>query len=206
MRTIWGALTLRHFLILLLTVFAVPVAALDEATVLEKTLAYLSRDADCTETTTEPATTQPGWERRVLTMPHDGYRLRYSRFGCAPGAKGALVIAPGRSEPSYEYAETAIDFIARGFAPVYVIDHRGQGLSPRLLEDPDKSHVEDFDDYIQDFTQFVAAVEADLLALGARPDLPLFLTSNSMGAPLPSAIFKRSMGRRHSRRRRSSVR
>ncbi|WP_089279068.1 alpha/beta fold hydrolase [Antarctobacter heliothermus] len=175
---------MRHFLFVLLTLLATPVMALDETTVLEKTVAYLSRDADCTQVSTEPATTLPGWERRVLTMHHDGYRLRYSRFGCAPGAKGALVIAPGRSEPSYEYAETAIDFIARGFAPVYVIDHRGQGLSPRLLADPDKSHVEDFDDYILDFAQFVAAVEADLLALGAASDLPLFLTSNSMGGAI----------------------
>ncbi|WP_417207627.1 serine aminopeptidase domain-containing protein [Antarctobacter sp.] len=180
---------MRHFLFVLLAILAAPVSALDEATVFDKTVAYLTRDADCSE-----ATTEPGWERRVLTMPRDGYRLRYSRFGCAPGAKGALVIAPGRSEPSYEYVETAMDFIARGFAPVYVIDHRGQGLSPRLLADPDKSHVEDFGDYIADFTQFVAAVEADLSALGASPDLPLFLTSNSMGGAIAIGYLQKVGG------------
>lgn len=177
---------MRHFLFGLLVVLAAPALALEETTVFERTLAYLTRDADCAE-----ATSEPGWERRVLTVPRDGYRLRYSRFGCAPGDRGALVIAPGRSEPSYEYAETAIDFIERGFAPVYVIDHRGQGLSPRLLPDTDKSHVEGFDDYIDDFAAFVAEVQADLNALDARADLPLFLTSNSMGGAIAIGYFQK---------------
>lgn len=179
-------MTLRPFLYVILICLAAPVAALDEETVLDRMLAFFARDADCSE-----VRSTPGWERRVLSVGRDGYRLRYSRFGCAPGARGALVIAPGRSEPSYEYAETAMDFIARGFAPVYVIDHRGQGLSPRLLPDPDKSHVEDFDDYIDDFGIFVAEVQADLKDLGARDDLPLYLTSNSMGGAIAIGYFQK---------------
>lgn len=163
-----------------------PALALEETTVLNRVVGYLAADRDCSA-----AGKDPGWERRVLDMPHDGYRLRYSRFGCAIGEKGALVIAPGRSEPSYEYAETAIDFVHRGYGPVYVIDHRGQGLSPRLLPDADKSHVENFDDYVDDFDAFVEAVQADLGALGTGPDFPLFLTSNSMGGAIAIGYFQK---------------
>ncbi|MGP6086780.1 alpha/beta fold hydrolase [Antarctobacter jejuensis] len=177
---------LRRLLPVALALFAGPALALEESGVLDRMTAYLTADVDCSE-----AEAAPGWERRVLEMPHDGYRLRFSRFGCKVGDKGALVIAPGRSEPSYEYAETAIDFIGRGYGPVYVIDHRGQGLSPRLLADPDKSHVEDFDDYVDDFDAFVGAVQADLAALGAGPDQPLFLTSNSMGGAIAIGYFQK---------------
>lgn len=176
---------LKRALIGLMMLVAAPVAALDETDVLETVTAYLRADADCAA-----ANAAPGWERRVLEMPGDGYRLRYSRFGCVPGAKGAIVISPGRSEPSYEYAETALDFIARGFGPVYVVDHRGQGLSPRLLPDVDKSHVEDFDDYLRDFAVFVEAVQEELVALGV-PDAPLFLTSNSMGGAIAAGYFQK---------------
>lgn len=161
-----------------------PARALDGETVFDKMVAYIAADQGCGE-----AGRWPGWERRVVPIPRDGYRLRYSRFGCAPGDRGALVISPGRSEPSYEYAETAIDFIARGFGPVYVVDHRGQGLSPRLLADLSKGHIEHFPDYIKDFAVFVDAVQADLASLGA-PDAPLFLTSNSMGGAIAIGYFQ----------------
>lgn len=181
-------MVLRGVLATLALLVGGPVSALDEAVVFDEITAYLARDADCSETGPGDL---PGWERRVITVPRDGYRLRYSRFGCAPGARGALVISPGRSEPSYEYAETAIDFIARGFGPVYVVDHRGQGMSPRLLPDTDKSHVEDFDHYVEDFGLFVAAVQADLAALGA-PGAPLYLTSNSMGGAIGIGYFQQT--------------
>ncbi len=178
--------TLKRVLLILGMGLASPAVALDEVTVLDRMLDYLAADQDCGE-----AVKAPGWERRVLDIPRDGYRLRYSRFGCDVGDKGALVIAPGRSEPSYEYAETALDFIRRGYGPVYVVDHRGQGLSPRLLPDPDKSHIEEFSDYVDDFDVFVSAVLADLDRLGAGPDLPLFLTSNSMGGAIAISYFQK---------------
>jgi lysophospholipase len=177
---------LRNLLITLALLCAAPALALDEATVLDEMMAYVAADRDCSETQD-----WPGWERRVLTIPGDGYRLRYSRFGCEIGPRGVLVISPGRSEPSYEYAETAIDFIARGFGPIYVVDHRGQGLSPRLLADTLKVHVERFDQYVEDFAAFVAAVEADVAALSGGAEVPLYLTSNSMGGAIGIGYFQR---------------
>ena len=32
-----------------------------------------------------------------------------------------------------------------------MVDHRGQGFSPRLLPDPDKAHVGSFSDYVSEY-------------------------------------------------------
>lgn len=171
---------MRALVVSLLWAFlADPAAALDEAAVPAEIVARLTAPAGCT-----PGRDAAGWERRALEIPRDGYRLRYSRFGCDLGAKGALVLLPGRGEFSPEFFETAIDFIARGYGPVYVVDHRGQGLSPRLLEDPHKGHIARFEDYVDDMAVFVGAVKDDLAELGAGPAPRLFLTSNSMGGAI----------------------
>jgi lysophospholipase len=85
----------------------------------------------------------------------------YTKFGDKKGAKGSMVISTGRTESSLKYIETAYDFIHNGFSPVYVINHRGQGFSGRLLPDPDKGHVEDYKDYADDFAQFMTLVLQD---------------------------------------------
>lgn len=88
-------------------------------------------------------------------------KIVFTKFGTAQGAKGSLVISPGRTESSLKYVETAYDFIQAGYSPVYVINHRGQGLSGRMLNDPQKGHVEDYVDYAKDFAQFMDFVLAD---------------------------------------------
>lgn len=153
--------------------------ALSEDVVRDRMIALYSGEPGCT-----PGTAPPGWDRRSVINPADGYRVRYSRFGCDLGPDGAIVLLPGRSEGAYEYYETAMDFIARGYGPVYVVDHRGQGLSPRLLDDLHKGHVARFEDYIADTEVFVAEVLADLDVLGAGPEPTLHLTSNSMGGAI----------------------
>lgn len=71
--------------------------------------------------------------------------------------QGVLVISPGQSEPALKYIELAYDLKNLNY-DIYIIDHRGQGLSERLLEDPIKSHVENFSDYAADFTTFVKEI------------------------------------------------
>lgn len=125
------------------------------------------------------------------------YRLRYSRFGCELGKLGALVIAPGRGEASIDYFETAMDFIDLGYSPVYVVDHRGQGFSPRLIpstpEAPmnhHKGHVGAYIDYVTDMKTFVEDVESDLKSNFGRTDEPMFYTSNSMGGAIGVGYFQ----------------
>lgn len=119
------------------------------------------------------------------------YYLHFSKFGCGLGRYGSVVIAPGRTEASVEYYETAIDYVNRGFSPVYVIDHVAQGFSPRLLEDGHKGHVSRFSDYIDAFDTAVRGIEGDLLRNEGRTDQALFFTSNSMGGAIGIGYFQK---------------
>lgn len=118
------------------------------------------------------------------------YSVYGSKFGCGLGKYGSLVIAPGRSEASIEFYETALDYIKEGFSPVYVIDHVGQGFSPRLLEDPNKGHIHKFEDYIIAFKDFVESVEQDLKVNEGRNEESLFFSSNSMGGAVGFGYFQ----------------
>ncbi len=158
--------------------------AIDEDKVLDRLPTLYANPPAC-----GPGSDHAFWTRTFAINPNDGYKVRYSRFGCAPGAKGAIVIAPGRTEPAYEYYETALDFIALGYGPIYAVDHRGQGLSPRLLTDPLKGHVDRFEDYIDDFTIVVDDIQKDLSVMGAG-DAPLFFTSNSLGGAIGIGYFQ----------------
>ena len=113
------------------------------------------------------------------------YKIYGSKFGCGLGEKGSIVVSPGRTESSPEYYETAIDFINAGYSPVYVIDHVGQGLSPRLLNDPNKGHIHYFRDYINGMKALIDQfILPDLQKVEKRTTEPLFYTSNSMGGAI----------------------
>ena len=61
----------------------------------------------------------------------------------------AILILPGRMEPSIKYFELIYDIRNLPF-DFFVLDHRGQGFSDRLLDDPMKGHVENFQDFTKD--------------------------------------------------------
>ncbi len=108
----------------------------------------------------------------------------------------AIVIVPGRTEASQNYAELIYDLRSSPYS-VYVYDHRGQGLSGRIAPDTEMGHVDDFNDYIADLNIllttyinpqkkrdvfiFAHSMGANIatLALNAQPDLAkaLFMTS-----------------------------
>lgn len=111
----------------------------------------------------------------MLTMP-DGKRLRYARFA-AEGRpmQGTVVIVPGRNEFIEKYFEIIQDLSARGFGTA-IFDLRGQGGSDRLLRDPDRGHVGDFQAYADDMEPFFEDV--------VLPDCrgPYFVLAHSTGA------------------------
>lgn len=75
--------------------------------------------------------------------------------------RGSIIFSPGRTEFIEKYFETTADLIKRGFN-VLMVDPRGQGLSDRLMEDPLKSYIGDFQDYADDLA-FAAEQFAPLL-------------------------------------------
>ncbi len=69
----------------------------------------------------------------------------------------SIVLVPGRTEFIHKYTETVFDLCRQGYS-VYVMDHRGQGLSERLLRDQHKGHVDSFDFYVEDLQRFITEV------------------------------------------------
>jgi lysophospholipase len=57
-------------------------------------------------------------------------------------------------EMALKYAELCFELVRAGYS-VFLLDHRGQGLSQRELHNPHKGYVDDFSLYQQDLAQFV---------------------------------------------------
>ncbi len=104
-----------------------------------------------------------------------------------PGAKRAIVIAPGRSESSLKFAEVLFDLHRLGYS-MYIIDHRGQGMSDRELRSaktPDLGYVEDFNDYVADFAKFMNQI------VQPKGYEQTYLLAHSMGGAI-SALYAAS--------------
>lgn len=92
----------------------------------------------------------------------------------AQGARGTVLMFPGRTEYIEKYGPAAAEFAARGLASV-AIDWRGQGLADRMLADRLTGHVDHFPDYQKDVAALMrAARELNL-------PRPYFLVAHSMG-------------------------
>ena len=95
----------------------------------------------------------------------------------------AIVIANGRTESFVKYPELAYDLARQGYS-IYILDHRGQGLSGRMLPDKQIGHVEHFADYVQDFNTFVRGVVAK------QGHKRLLLLAHSMGGAIASLYLE----------------
>ena len=76
-----------------------------------------------------------------------------------PGAEKAILISSGRTEAAVKYKEIIFDLYRNGYS-IYIHDHRGQGQSGRMTEDPHMGYIDDFQFYIDDmkyfYDQFIA--------------------------------------------------
>lgn len=102
----------------------------------------------------------------------DGLRVRAACW--RTGAKGTVLLFPGRTEYIEKYGPAAGEFARRGYA-LATIDWRGQGIADRLLEDRAPGHVGRFSDYQRDVAALTGFLRAEAL-----PE-PWFLVGHSMG-------------------------
>jgi lysophospholipase len=112
-----------------------------------------------------------------------GTRIAYATF-IHPQEKGAIVLVSGRTESYLKYKEMVYDLYRQGYS-VYMHDHRGQGLSERLLDDREKGYVEQFGDYVEDLDIFVRSVVL------SRPHQRLFLLTHSMGGGIGTLYIEK---------------
>lgn len=110
----------------------------------------------------------------------DDVRINFARFVKA-NQKKCLIIVPGRSESYLKYQELSYDLTRQGFN-LFIIDHRGQGLSQRMLSNRLKGYVSDFNDYVEDLDSFVKTQ-----VLPFCEEKP-YLLAHSMGSAI-SALY-----------------
>lgn len=128
----------------------------------------------------------------------DDVRLRVALSPVeAGGARGTVLLFPGRTEYVEKYGRTAADLAARGYG-MLTIDWRGQGLADRAVAERRAGHVGHFDEFQCDVRAMLACAE--------QLDLPRpwHLVGHSMGgciglralmdrAPVASAAFTAPM-------------
>ncbi|MDP2106197.1 MAG: alpha/beta fold hydrolase, partial [Desulfobulbaceae bacterium] len=112
-----------------------------------------------------------------------GLTLRY-REREVENAVGIVVVVGGRTEFSSKYDELLYDLRDLPLT-FYSVDHRGQGISDRLLSDKNKGHVVRFEDYVIDLSIFVDTI------VRKKHKGPLVIIAHSMGG-LVSALYANS--------------
>ena len=79
--------------------------------------------------------------------------LIYYRIFEQKNTERAILISSGRTEAAIKYKELIFDLFNNGYS-VYIHDHRGQGLSGRMIEDPQMGYIDTFQFYIDDMKFF----------------------------------------------------
>lgn len=83
----------------------------------------------------------------------DNTCIKYAQFINDANTQTILIL-PGRGESYLKYKELCFDLCNQHYN-VFIIDHRGQGLSTRLLSDKRKGYVKSFDDYVEDLNTLI---------------------------------------------------
>lgn len=83
----------------------------------------------------------------------DNAHIKFAKFTKGTNTQ-TILISPGRSESYLKYKELCFDLCRQNYN-VFIIEHRGQGLSSRLLSNKRKGYVKSFDDYVEDLNTLI---------------------------------------------------
>lgn len=112
----------------------------------------------------------------------DSHRIEYAYF-YNENHNSTIVISPGRCEGYLKYKEVVFDLFENKYN-VFIVDHRGQGLSQRTLKNTHKGYVEKFDIYAIDLHTFIQRV-----VIPKANELP-YLLGHSMGCAIAARMFQ----------------
>lgn len=133
-------------------------------------------------------------------------KIHYAHYATNKNANQCIVIVPGKGEPLVKYAEV-IQTLNSGFNKnkyqFFIIDHRGMGMSERILKkkplDEFKTHVDFFDNYVLDLKMLMDEVVMNAkcqsiyglahsmggaVALGFEKEFPGYFTKLALVSPM----------------------
>jgi len=113
----------------------------------------------------------------------DGVDIHYAQFIQEKDKAPTIVVVPGRCESYLKYQELIFDLYHQGYN-IFVIDHRGQGLSGRLLPNINKGYVAKFQDYVDDLHYFIEEIVRQKFS-----DKP-YLLAHSMGGAIATRFMQ----------------
>ncbi|NVK56318.1 MAG: alpha/beta fold hydrolase [Alteromonadaceae bacterium] len=122
---------------------------------------------------------EPFWQAHFTQGSFTGVgNVRVNYGYCIPdNAQYSVLISSGRIESLLKYKEVIYEFYHNNVA-VFIVDHRGQGLSGRISRNPHHGYVDHFDQYVADLSWFIDNVVAP------RQRGALNLLCHSMGAAI----------------------
>ncbi|MDN2663293.1 alpha/beta fold hydrolase [Psychromonas sp. 14N.309.X.WAT.B.A12] len=122
------------------------------------------------------------WQQHATTHTFDSeHEGSIHTVHIKTGNSQAIVICQGRNESVFKYKELAFDLSKQGY-DIFLIDHRGQGLSSRLGGDLHRGHVHEFEHYVADLRYFVNSLSLQ------EHYQSCFLLAHSMGSAI-SALY-----------------
>ncbi len=98
-----------------------------------------------------------GVEGTFVGQKNIGIYYKYFLQKSLENEKGAIVISSGRTEAAVKYKELIYDLYKNGYS-IYIHDHRGQGLSDRMIPIHDMGFIDDFQNYVKDLKQFYNSI------------------------------------------------
>lgn len=105
-----------------------------------------------------PAPVQDFWQQlQHGTLQNERGQTLHYYFHLVPDANTAIIISNGRIEMASKYSEVMYDIVGAGCS-VFILDHCGQGQSARELDDPQRGHIQHFDQYSADWHQFIQQI------------------------------------------------
>ncbi len=138
---------------------------------------FLSSENDLAATF--KARIEPFWQQQVTQGNFTGVAgVRVNYAFCIPeNARYSVLISSGRIESLLKYKEVIYEFYRNNVA-VFIVDHRGQGLSGRISANPHHGYVDHFGEYVDDLCWFVDNI------VTPRQCGKLHLLCHSMGAAI----------------------
>lgn len=115
-------------------------------------------------------------------LGEEGIQIR-CRIFLNPKAKASVVVVNGYTENMHKYAEVAYDFFQLGYS-VFLIDHRGQGYSGRILKESEKATIDDFDHFVGDLHLFIKEI------VSRNASGPMFLVAHSFGGAVSASYIE----------------